>query len=110
MCVSQCHRIFNKSKHICCYVILTMMLFYQKANILAFTSPAINSSQTSSGCLSDEEQKLARLIYEYRSQHGLAPTSITYSLTQVAKIHVRDLHENFLVTVPPEPWLELQPA
>ena len=77
------------------------MMFYQRTTIHAFASPAINSSQTSSRCLSDEEQKLAHLIYDYRDKYGLAPTSITHSLTQVAKVHVRDLHEHFLVTVPP---------
>jgi len=101
----QYYRTSSNRKYIYCYVILSMMLFFQKNNMHAFTSPAINISQTSSRCLSDEEQKLARLIYDYRSMHGLAPTSITHSLTQVAKVHVRDLHENFLVTVPPSPGL-----
>jgi hypothetical protein len=105
MNISQYYRILVNSKYICCYVIIIMMMFYQNTNIHAFASPAINSSQTSSRCLSDEEQKLARLIHDYRSKHGLVPTSITYSLTQVAKVHVRDLHENFLVTVPQSPGL-----
>src|SRR6266446_1053616 len=100
MNISHYCRILVNGKHICCYVLLTMMMFYQKTNIHAFASQVINSSQTSSRCLSDEEQKLARLIHDYRNKHGLAPMSITYSLTQVAKVHVRDLHENFCVTVP----------
>jgi len=101
MNAGQYYRIFVKSKHICCYVLLTVMMFDQQATIHAFAFPAINSAQTASRCLSDEEQKLARLIHDYRSTHGLAPTSVTHSLTQVAKVHVRDLHENFLVPVPP---------
>jgi len=79
---------------------MAAMMFYYRGNVRAFASSVILSSQMSSGCLSDEEQKLARLIHDYRGKHGLAPTSITHSLTQVAKVHVRDLHENFLVTVP----------
>ena len=105
MNVRQYYRMLVKRKCICCYVLLTMIVFYQKTNLHAFTSPALNSSQTSSRCLSEEEQKLARLIHDYRSMHGLALTSITHSLTQVAKVHVRDLHENFLVPVPPSPGL-----
>ena len=105
MNVRQYYRMLLKRKCICCYVLLTMIVLYQKTNLHAFTSPALNSSQTSSRCLSEEEQKLARLIHDYRSMHGLALTSITHSLTQVAKVHVRDLHENFLVPVPPSPGL-----
>ena len=105
MNISQRNRIAVRSKHICCYVFLTLVVFSQKTHRHAFAFPAINSSQISSRCLSDEEQKLARLIHDYRSQHGLASTSITYSLTQVAKVHVRDLYENFLITMPPSPSL-----
>ena|SRR5438445_5905242 len=99
MHMSQYCRTFIISKYLSCYVLLPMMMFCQKTNMLAFASPVINSFQTSSECLSDEEQKLARLIHDYRSQHGLAPPSITHSLTQVAKVHVWDLHEHFLVTM-----------
>jgi hypothetical protein len=105
MDISQDYSTSIKNKHIYCYVLFTVMVFSQKTNIHALAFPAINSSQMSSRCLSDEEQKLARLIHDYRSMHGLTPTSITYSLTQVAKVHVRDLHENFLITVPPRPGL-----
>ena len=97
--------IFVNIERICCYILIIIMMLYQNTNIHAYASPVINSSQTFSTCLSDEEQKLARLIHDYRSKHGLASTSITYSLTQVAKVHVRDLHENFLVTVPQSPGL-----
>ena len=95
------YKVFVRSTYICCCLIVILMMFYQRTTIHAFASPTINSSQTSSRCLSDEEQKLAHLIYDYRDKYGLAPTSITHSLTQVAKVHVRDLHEHFLVTVPP---------
>ena len=105
MHMSQYCRTFIISKYLSCYVLLLMMMFYQKTNMLAFASPVINSLQTSSECLSDEEQKLARLIHDYRSQHGLAPPSITHSLTQVAKVHVWDLHEHFLVTMFQSPGL-----
>ena len=105
MKISQCYSICATSKHICCYVLLTMVMFSQKTHIHAFAFPAINSSQISSRCLSDEEQKLALLIHDYRSKHGLALPSITHSLTQVAKVHVRDLHEHFSLTVPPSSGL-----
>ena len=100
MYINKYHRLFVKNIYLCCCIILVIIIFYQKNTIYAFTSQTINNSQASSICLSDEEQKLAHMIHDYRSKYDLASTSITHSLTQVAKVHVKDLHEHFLVTVP----------
>ncbi len=43
---------------------------------------------------SDEEQKLYRLINEYRAENGLSAIPFSVSLTEVAQAHVRDLDAN----------------
>jgi hypothetical protein len=102
MHIRQYYRIYIKSHPLIYYMLLAMMLC-PKTTIHVLASPAINGSSIASKCLSEEEQELAHLIQDYRRQHGLVPSSITYSLTQVAKVHVRDLHDHFLVTVPRSP-------
>ena len=44
--------------------------------------------------LSEEERKLYALINEYRVEQKLAPIPFSVSLTQVAQMHCKDLHEN----------------
>ncbi len=46
--------------------------------------------------LSQEEQKLYKLIMDYRKQNGLPSIPLSKSLTFVAQTHVRDLEENFI--------------
>jgi hypothetical protein len=42
----------------------------------------------------EEEMKLYELIMQYREEKGLPRIPISKSLTAVAKVHTRDLHEN----------------
>lgn len=44
--------------------------------------------------LSKEEAKLATFINKYREEQGLKPLPISKSLTEVARIHVKDSNEN----------------
>lgn len=44
-------------------------------------------------CLTSEEQALARLINEYRVEHGLPQIPVSYWLTTVSQWHVLDLAE-----------------
>lgn len=55
----------------------------------------IYASSTLDG-LEPEEQKLADLINNYRSQNGLPPIPLSRVLTIVANRHVLDLAENFV--------------
>lgn len=45
-------------------------------------------------CLSAEEQKLYNHIIKYRKENKLKPIQLSSDLTEVAKIHAKDLHEN----------------
>ncbi len=44
--------------------------------------------------LSQEEEKLARLINQYRTQYQLLPIPLSSSLSRVANRHLRDLQDN----------------
>lgn len=44
--------------------------------------------------LTQEETKLYTIIMEYRAEQGLPNIPISVALTQVAKIHAKDLHDN----------------
>jgi uncharacterized protein YkwD len=46
-------------------------------------------------CLNSEEQKLYKLIMEYRKTNNLESIPISAKLTKVAKTHARDLSENY---------------
>lgn len=78
--------------------LLSVLFIYQAQYLYAYEASLANLPQTLDVCLSDEEQKLARLIHHYRQQHALPAPPITRSLTQVATLHVRDLHDHFAVT------------
>lgn len=45
-------------------------------------------------CFSTEEQKLYRLINDYRKKNNLPPVPLSASLTKVARAHVEDLQKN----------------
>ena len=45
-------------------------------------------------CLSSKEEKLFRLVNEYRQAHGLPPIENSRSLNKVARVHAIDLSEN----------------
>ncbi len=53
-------------------------------------------AQTTSTDLTSSEMELYRLIMEYRQQKGLPSIPISKSLTYVAKLHAKDLQENFV--------------
>ncbi|HMR17852.1 MAG TPA: CAP domain-containing protein [Sphingobacterium sp.] len=55
-----------------------------------------SQAQSSSSDLTSSEMELYRLIMEYRQQKGLPRIPISKSLTHVAKLHVKDLQENFV--------------
>ncbi|MFU8803185.1 MAG: CAP domain-containing protein [Bradymonadaceae bacterium] len=54
--------------------------------------PACQSSGV--GCLTDKEQTLFDAINEYRVENGLSPIVLSYSLTTVARAHVKDLNNH----------------
>jgi len=62
---------------------------------LVFSSiePAL-AQETPGDCLSPDEATLAQLMNNYRQAQGLAPISVTASLTAVAQWHVWDLDVN----------------
>jgi uncharacterized protein YkwD len=45
--------------------------------------------------MNEEEMKLYEIMMQYREEKGLPRIPISKSLTYVAKVHVRDLHENY---------------
>lgn len=45
-------------------------------------------------CLITEEAELVRLINEYRKENSLSELSVSKSLSDVARLHVRDLQSN----------------
>lgn len=59
----------------------------QRAEIL--TAPTCRGDE-----IQPEEEKLYRLINEYRADHGLPPIPLSPALTQVANRHVLDLAHN----------------
>ncbi|HEY8401646.1 MAG TPA: CAP domain-containing protein [Cytophagaceae bacterium] len=69
------------------FIFLAFMLFS------ATTSPVIKVTDNDI-CLNSEEEKLFKLIQEYRKSEGLPPIPFSVALTKVAKAHVKDLNEN----------------
>lgn len=61
-------------------------------NLLAFH--VLANAAVPGGCLSPEENKLVKLINEYRNDNKLPSVSVSKSLTQVAQWHTIDLFEN----------------
>jgi hypothetical protein len=72
-----------------------IMLFQEMADASECHGPKILSSKTCVGDgLEAEEEKLYRMINEYRAQHGLPSIPSSPSLNLVANRHARDLFEN----------------
>lgn len=71
--------------------------------ILLFTwltllhSPAVQPPAEADVCVSQEEQKLYKIINEYRKKKKLNPIPFSAKLTMVAQVHAKDLadHYNF---------------
>jgi len=57
-------------------------------------SCVISAKAQLSACLSADEKRLYDLIMEYRSEKGLRSIPLSLSLTYVAQVHAKDLHEN----------------
>ena len=57
-------------------------------------APMLSWAATPSGCLSSEEQKLVKLINDYRNANGLPDVPVSKSLTAVSQWHTIDLKEN----------------
>ncbi len=60
-----------------------------------FTSKGEITPKPTETCLSSEEQKLYKLIMEYRKSKNLPAIPFSAKLSQVAQAHVRDLAENY---------------
>lgn len=60
-----------------------------------FTSNTRIAPEPAEICLSAEEQKLYKLIMEYRKSKNLPAIPFSAKLSQVAQVHVRDLAENY---------------
>ena len=61
-------------------------------SVLFFLNLGISSNPELT--LTPEEKKLYKIITEYRQQHNLPKIPLYRTLTYVAKLHVRDLHQN----------------
>lgn len=60
----------------------------------ATSTPTPTNTPPEGVCLTAEENELAQLINQYRAQNGLQPIPVTESLTNVAQLHVKDLHNH----------------
>jgi uncharacterized protein YkwD len=65
--------------------------------ILLVQSFSMNNSNLNikNDCVSQEEVQLYKLINSYRKEKGLDPVSFSASLSQVARLHARDLTQNY---------------
>ena len=59
-----------------------------------FFVPLLTWAATPSGCLSSEEQKLVKLINDYRIANRLPAVTVSRSMTAVSQWHTIDLVEN----------------
>ena len=69
---------------------MTIVIFIVLSLIQLDITPSLNEV-----CISEEEQKLHKLIMEYRKDKGLPPINFSAKLTQVAQAHAKDLVENY---------------
>ena len=66
---------------------------FTKPGVQTIIRNALDESEEYS-CLSPKEEKLFRLVNEYRQTHGLPPIANSRSLNKVARVHAIDLSEN----------------
>lgn len=63
--------------------------------VFLFSFTTVDLAPVESICLSREEQRLYDLIMDYRKANKLPAIPLSSKLTKVAKVHARDLAENF---------------